>query len=86
MIETGQMTVDITSQQIDGNRNIPSQLILHNLDNSATLFIGNGNVATDNGLGIGPNETYTIDVPANDSLFVISTKAGHLVSYMRVSH
>lgn len=86
MIETGQISVETTRLQIDGNRNIPSQLVLHNLDNSATLFIGNGNVTVTNGLGIAPNETYTLEIPANDSAFVVSTKVGHLVSWMRISH
>lgn len=86
MIETGQMAVSTTATQIDGNRNNPSRLIIHNLDNTDTLFVGNDNVTTANGLGVQKLESFAFDVPANDSVFVVSPKSGHLISWMRISH
>lgn len=86
MIESGQMDVGTTPTQIDGNRNIPSHLVITNLDNTDNLYVGNGNVTTANGLVVQKLQSFEIEVPANDAVYVVSSKTGHHISWMRINH
>lgn len=82
-ITTGQIAVGLTPTLIDGTHNSNFKLTLQNLDNTDTLFIGGPNVTTSNGLGLLKLSTMQIDMNPSDQLYAISTKAGHLLCYMK---
>lgn len=82
-ISTGQMTVGTTPLQIDGTSTSNFKLHIHNLDNTDTLFIGNGDVSITNGLGVQKLESVKLECYPGDSVWVVSPKAGHLISWLK---
>jgi len=83
MIESGQQTVGTTRVRVDGNHNNPSVIYVHNNDNTDDLLIGGSDVTTSNGLILKKEETVRFELNPLEELFVISTKAGHSISYLR---
>lgn len=82
-ISTGQMTVGTVATQIDGTSNSNFKLHIHNMDNTDTLFIGNGNVTTSNGLAIQKLESIVLECYPLDAVWVVSPKTGHQISYLK---
>jgi len=83
MIESGHVTVGTVATKIDGIDNEPSTIYVHNIDNTDDLFLGGSDVTSSNGLHLNKLETIRIDLNPTEELFVVSTKAGHQVSYLR---
>lgn len=84
-ISTGALTVGTTSVQVDGNSNNPQRIYIRNNDSTKTLYLGNGNVTTANGFPIDKLSTQDFLLAPGDSLHMISSDAGHSVSWMRLS-
>jgi len=82
-ISTGQMTVGTTPLQIDGTSNSSFRIHIHNMDNTDTLFIGNGDVSITNGLGIPKLDSLEMMCYPGESIFVVSPKTGHQVSWLK---
>lgn len=82
-ITSGQQTVGTVATVIDGKWANPSRLTIQNLDNTDTLFIGNSNVTTTNGLGLLKLETIQFDLEPLEQLHVVSTKSGHNIAWLR---
>ena len=57
MITSGQVAIGTAATAIDGVWQNPSRITIHNLDNTDTLFVGNGTVTLATGLGIQKLET-----------------------------
>lgn len=83
MISSGQTTIGTVATAIDGVWPNPSRITLHNADNTDTLYIGNQNVTTSNGLGIVKLDTLQFDLQPLEQLYVVSGKAGHVISWLR---
>lgn len=83
MITTGQTAVGLTAVAIDGTSNSEFRLTVHNQDNTDTVYVGNENVTVSTGLGIEKGQFLQIDMKPNDVLYAVSTKANHLLSWMR---
>lgn len=82
-ISTGQVLVNQVPIQIDGISTNPSRLHIHNMDNTKTLFIGNGDVSIANGLGIEKLDSIEITLNPGESLYAISETGSHLVTWLR---
>lgn len=82
-ITTGQVTVGTTRVQIDGTSTSSFKLHIHNLDNTDTLFIGGADVTVSNGLGLSKQDSIELECYPLESVWVVSTKAGHIVSYLK---
>lgn len=82
-ITTGQMTVGTVATQIDGTSNSNFRLHIHNMDNTDTLFIGGEDVTTSNGLGLPKLDSLELELYPLETVWVVSPKAGHQVSYMK---
>ena len=82
-ITSGQQTVGTAAVAIDGRWANPSRITIQNLDNTDTLYIGNSNVATSNGLGPLKLETIQFDLEPLEQLHVVSTKSGHNIAWLR---
>jgi hypothetical protein len=83
MITSGQVAVGTTRVQIDGTSVSNFKLHIHNMDNSDTLYLGGPDVTTANGLGLQKLESIILECYPSETVFVVSTKSGHLVSYLR---
>ena len=82
-ISTGQLSVGTTPVQIDGTSNSSFRLHIHNLDNTNTLYVGAGDVTTTTGLGLPKLDSLEIMCYPGESIFVVSDKTGHLVSWLK---
>lgn len=81
---SGTTTVGLTSTLIDGVAwHNPVLVQIHNNDNTADVFIGGSNVSTTNGLKLLKAESMTITLLPANQLWAISTKEGHVISWIR---
>lgn len=83
MITTGQLTVGTVATQIDGTSNSNFKMHIHNMDNTDTLFIGNQDVTATTGLGLPKLDSLELECYPLETVWVVSNKAGHQVSYMK---
>lgn len=83
MIDSGNVTIGTVATQIDGNHHDPSTLYIHNNDNTDDLLVGGSDVTSTTGLRLKKEETLRIDLNPLEEVYVVSTKTGHSVSYMR---
>lgn len=83
MITNGQLTVGTAATAIDGVATNPTRITIQNLDNTDTLYVGNDSVTINNGLGILKLETLQIELAPLEQLYVVSSKAGHRLSWLR---
>lgn len=83
MISTGQTAVGLTPVVVDGTFNSEFKLTIHNMDNTDTVWVGNGDVTVSNGLGIAKGQFIQIDMKPGDFLHAVSSKTGHVISWMK---
>lgn len=82
-ITSGQLSVGTVATIVDGTYNSNYRLILHNVDNTDAVFLGGPDVTISNGLALLKEETIQLEMNPLESVFVVSAKAGHLVSYLK---
>lgn len=82
-ISTGQMLVGTTPTQVDGTSNSNYRIHIHNMDNTDTLFIGNGDVSITNGLALPKLDSLEMVCYPGESIFIVSPKTGHQVSWLK---
>jgi len=83
MITSGQVAVGTTRVQIDGTSVSSFRLQIHNMDNSDAIYIGGPDVTISNGLAVQKLESIQLDCFPSETVFVVSPKDGHLISYLR---
>lgn len=83
MISTGQTTIGTVAVQIDGTSTSNFKIHIHNMDNTDAVYIGNGNVSVDNGLVVQKLESVVLDCYPSETIFAVSSKAGHRISWLR---
>lgn len=84
IITTGSQTVGVTRVQIDGISTKWTHLHIRNNDSTKTLYIGNADVTTANGLPVDKLTTLEFDLPPTATVYMISESSGHSVSWMRI--
>ena len=84
-ISSGQLTVGTTPIQIDGSSVSNFQLHIHNDDNQNNLFIGNSDVTISNGLILQKLDSTELRLSPNDHVYLVSTSANHLVSWLKIT-
>ena len=82
-ISSGQIAVGTAAAAVDGVWQNPSRITIQNLDNSDTLYLGNSNVSTTNGLALQKLEMIQFDLGPLEQLHVVSTKTGHNIAWLR---
>ena len=82
-ITSGRMTVGTVATIVDGTFNSNFRLLIHNNDNTDAVFIGGPDVTTANGLVVNKQESIQLEMNPLDSLFAVSAKAGHTISYLK---
>ena len=81
-IQTGQVSVGTTATRILGANGNFGHVILHNDDNTDTVYIGGTGVTTTTGLRLSKLEHHDFDIMPATELYAVSSKSGHVVSYM----
>jgi hypothetical protein len=84
MITTGSQVIGTTASAIDGIAASPCVIYIRNPDSTKTLYIGNGNVTTANGLPIDKLSTQSYNLPAGEQLHMISSEPDHNISWLRI--
>lgn len=84
MISSGTQTIGTVAVAIDGVTAGPCHIHIRNNDQTKTLYIGNSNVTTANGLPVDKLATIDFDVPAGEQFHMISSDTGHSVSWLRI--
>lgn len=82
-ISSGQLTIGTTATIIDGTYNSNFRLIVHNNDNTDAVYLGGPDVTIINGLVLQKEETLQLEMNPLESVFAVSGKAGHTISYLK---
>ena len=84
-VKSGQITVGTTRVEIPATCKQPFRLVIKNMDNTESVFIGNGDVTTSTGLRLAKEERIEFFLAPFDKLFVVSSKAGHKIGFILFS-
>jgi hypothetical protein len=82
-VSSGVITVGTVASIIDGTFNSNFRLTIHNNDNTAAVYIGGSDVTIANGLQLLKEQTLQLEMNPLESIYAISTKAGHTISYLK---
>jgi hypothetical protein len=83
MLHSGRAAIGTVATPVDGIYQGYSNLTLHNDDNTDAVFIGGADVTPSNGLTLRKEDTVQFELAPLEQLFVVSTKAGHTISFLR---
>lgn len=82
-IYTGQVLVGNTPTAIDGADRNPMRIIIHNMDNTSTLFIGARDVSITTGLEIDKHGMVELTLNPNETVYGISASGTVQLSYFK---
>ena len=86
MISTGQAAIGLTATAIDGISTTESKITIPNNDNATDLWIGGPNVTSSNGLLLLKEQSYQFNLMPLEQIYAVSSKSGHIISWMKQSH
>lgn len=81
-ISSANMTIGTVATLIYRSGENPVRLHVHNNDNTDTIALGGSDVTNANGLSLLKNDSIELIINPTESLFGISTKADHSMSFM----
>jgi hypothetical protein len=84
---SGQTSIGTAATVIDGvligaNGGNPYRLMIHNDDNTDAVFLGGSAVTTSTGFRLNKSVILQLTVSPTDLLYAVSTKAGHVISWL----
>ena len=84
---SGQTTIGTVATVIDGvlldhYAGNPYRLFIHNNDNTDAVYLGGSDVTTSTGLMVDKGEMIQLTVSPTDLLYAVSTKTGHIMSWL----
>jgi hypothetical protein len=82
-ISSGQTSVGTSPTLIDGLEVNPFRLHLHNNDNTDEVFLGGSAVTTTTGLKILKQDSIELIINPLEALYAVSSKTGHVVSWLK---
>ena len=87
---SGQTSIGTAATVVDGvligtNGGNPYRLMIHNNDNTDSVYLGGSAVTTSNGLKLDKGVMLQLTVSPTDLLYAVSTKAGHIMSWLTES-
>ena len=83
-LSSGTVTIGTVATKINGPASgNPIYLHIHNNDNTDTMFIGGPAVTTTDGLQLLKLASFEIILRPGNELYAVSTKAGHVISYLK---
>jgi len=63
----------------------PGQVHISNLDNTDTIFVGNATVVVNTGHALPKSASEDFDLYPGQSIYAVSTKAGHSVAFTLIT-
>ena len=84
---SGQTSVGTAATVIDGvltghDAGNPYRLFIHNNDNTDSVYLGGSAVTITNGLKLDKGVMLQLSVSPTDLLYAVSSKSGHIISWM----
>lgn len=80
---SGQTTVGTAATLIDGTAwQNPVLLHIHNNDNTDAVYMGGPDVTTSNGLKLVKEDSIEITLHQANTIYAVSSKAGHVISWI----
>jgi hypothetical protein len=84
---SGQTSIGTAATVVDGvligaNGGNPYRLMIHNDDNTDAVFLGGSAVTTSTGFRLNKSVILQLTVSPTDLLYAVSTKAGHVISWL----
>jgi len=84
-VQAGRTTVGTAAVQIPATHMMPWTLEIKNNDNTDAVYVGGPDVTTATGLRLSKEERVELPLSPLDRVYVVSTKAGHTVSWVRLT-
>ncbi len=84
-INNGAITVGTVATLVSHAGVNPGSLHISNLDNTDTVFIGGATVTTTTGHALPKSASEDFAIYPSQSMYAISTKAGHAVSFTLIT-
>ena len=81
-IQTGQVSVGTAATRLLGTSGNWGHVILQNNDNTDAVYIGGTGVTTSTGLALQKLEHNDFDIMPATELYAVSSKNGHVLSYL----
>jgi hypothetical protein len=81
-LASGTVAVGTAATQINGASANPMKLHISNNDNTDTVYLGAQEVTINNGLVLQKLERIVFELNAGERIFAVSSKAGHIISYI----
>mgnify|MGYP007100064506 CR=1 FL=1 len=81
-IQTGQVSVETTATRVLGTNGNWGHVILQNNDNTDAVYIGGAGVTISTGLALQKLEHNDFDIMPATELYAVSSKSGHVLSYL----
>lgn len=83
-LSSGTTTIGTVATLIDGSAwQNPVVMHIHNNDNTDAVYIGGPDVTTSNGLKLNKEDSIEITLHQANIVYAVSSKAGHVVSFIR---
>ena len=82
-ITTGQVTVGLTPTVIDGTFNSNFRLLIHNMNNDDSIYIGGSGVTPETGLQLLKFETIQLELNPLEKIYAVSTKENLKLGYLK---
>jgi hypothetical protein len=84
---SGQTSIGTAATVVDGvligaNGGNPYRLMIHNDDNTDAVFLGGSAVTTSTGFRLNKSVILQLTVSPTDLLYAVSTKSGHVISWL----
>jgi|APGre2960657404_1045060.scaffolds.fasta_scaffold78731_2 hypothetical protein len=84
---SGQTSIGTAATVIDGvligaNGGNPYRLMIHNNDNTDAVYVGGSAVTITDGLKLDKGVMLQLTVSPTDLLYAVSTKNGHIISWL----
>lgn len=83
MLTAGTTAIGTAATMIDGNSIMPLRLTIHNNDNTDAVYLGGSAVTTTVGFKMDKGVFFEIILNPLEQLYAVSTKAGHIISWIR---
>ena len=84
---SGQTSIGTVATVIDGvligaNGGNPYRMMIHNNDNTDAVYVGGSAVTTSTGLKLNKDVILYLTVSPTDLLYAVSSKEGHIMSWL----
>jgi hypothetical protein len=83
-IQSGRQTIGTAATAIDASSNMHWQLIIHNDDNTADIYVGGPTVGTATGLAVNKLENIQLSLAPGDQVYAVSSSASHTISWFKI--